>query len=84
MMNYLVYLVAEVIDLADRKGLDRRAFAVFLRSIVAAPNKDGDYTEADESGRSIKIKIYRFLRPSFNVGCEMRGTKLTKNFPSSS
>ena len=58
MMNYRVFLAAEVIEFAEREGLDRRDFPVFLRSIAAAPNKDGDYTEADESGRSIKIEIY--------------------------
>ena len=58
MTDYRVFLAVEVIEFADREGLDRRDFTLFLRGIAAAPNKDGDYTEADESGRPIEITIY--------------------------
>ena len=77
MTDYRVFLAAEVIEFADREGLDRRDFVAFLRGIAAAPHKESDYTEADESGRSIEIKIYRNYAVMFYFDHAVRELKVT-------
>ncbi len=58
MSDYNLFLRAEAIAaLKETKGLQRRQLVTFIDLLGTNPNIAGDYTEADDTGRSIEIKV---------------------------
>lgn len=57
MQPYSVYINEGALDLALRSGIQRQKVMNFIRSLATNPNSTGDFSERDEVGRTIYVKI---------------------------
>lgn len=57
MRPYAVYINQNALNFAPRLGAQRNSVMDFIRSLAADPNCTGDFSETDEVGRTIYVKI---------------------------
>jgi len=58
MDEYRLYLRFEAVEiLRSLRGAQRLAIIAFVDSLKSDPNSRGDYSEADETGREVEIKV---------------------------
>ena len=57
MQSYKVLVTIEVLQMERPSRVDRDRILSFVESLAKNPERLGDYTERDESGRLIQIKI---------------------------
>lgn len=57
MHTYQVYINQEALRSAPRSAPQRKAVMDFIHSLAAAPHTTGDFTESDEVGRTVNVKI---------------------------
>ncbi len=57
MQPYKVLVTIEVLQMESPNQVDRRRILSFLESLANTPDLVGDYTESDDTGRRIQIKI---------------------------
>lgn len=58
MENYGIFLRMEAVDSFKAvRGLQRQQISLFIDSLADEPNRPGDFSERDDSGRQIEIKV---------------------------
>ncbi len=57
MESYSVYLHFDLLEVVPGRGEQRRLIMNFIRSLADAPHTLGDFTDRDESLRTLQIKI---------------------------
>jgi hypothetical protein len=57
MRPYSVYINEAAISSAPRSGPQREKMLGFIRSLADDQNKPGDFSEKDEAGRTVQVKI---------------------------
>jgi hypothetical protein len=57
MRPYQVYINHEALLTAPRSGQQRRAIMDFIASLSNNPFSQGDFTELDDTGRNIFVKV---------------------------
>lgn len=57
MRLYTVYINEAALNSAPRSGSQRRCVMEFIRLLAVNPNVPGDFSEKDETGRTIQVKL---------------------------
>jgi hypothetical protein len=57
MRPYAVFINEQALAAAPRSGGQRESVMKFIRSLADQPNTIGDFTEKDNTGRPIQVKI---------------------------
>jgi hypothetical protein len=57
MRPYKIYINQAALDFAPRSGSQRDQMIQFIRSLADNPNTSGDFSEQDDSGRGVQVKI---------------------------
>ena len=57
MRPYAVFIHEQALATAPRSGGQREAVMKFIRALADAPNTAGDFTEKDNTGRVVEVKI---------------------------
>jgi len=57
MSPYKVYINQEVVLSAPRSGSQRQQVMAFITSLANNPNCSGDFSEKDQVGRTVQVKI---------------------------
>jgi hypothetical protein len=57
MRPYRVYINQEALFSAPRAGRHRQTVMDFIRSLASDPFKTGDFSEKDETGRTVWVKV---------------------------
>ena len=57
MRPYTVYINQSALDFAPRFGTQRNKVMDFIRLLAADPNATGDFSEPDETGRMVQVKV---------------------------
>jgi hypothetical protein len=52
-----VYINQAALDLAPSSGIQRKLILGFVRSLANAPFTKGDFSERDDSGREVQVKV---------------------------
>ena len=52
-----VFLHAGLLDAMPSRGRQRKIILKFVRELAGNPFQRGDYTERDEGGRTLEVKI---------------------------
>ena len=57
MRRYSVFIHEDVLASAPKSGAQQHLVMDFIRGLADNPHLPGDYTEQDETGRALEIKI---------------------------
>ena len=57
MRPYAIYINEAALASAPRSGVQREKLAHFIRSLADNPNASGDFSEKDNAGRIVQVKI---------------------------
>ena len=57
MRAYAVFINEQALAAAPRSGKQRESMMKFIRSLADNPNTAGDFTETDNSGRMVQVKV---------------------------
>ena len=57
MRAYAVFINEQALAAAPRAGAPREAVMQFIRSLAGNPNSAGDFTEKDNVGRTVQVKV---------------------------
>ncbi len=57
MRAYAVFINEQALATAPRSGMQREAVVKFIRSLADTPNTTGDFTENDDTGRVVQVKV---------------------------
>jgi hypothetical protein len=57
MRPYAVFINAQALAAAPRSGTQRENVMRFTRSLADNPNTAGDFTEKDNTGRIVQVKV---------------------------
>ena len=57
MRAYAVFLNEQALATAPRSGTQRASVMKFIRSLADNPNTAGDFTEKDNTGRILQVKV---------------------------
>ena len=81
MRPFRVLVSIEILKLERPSRQDRDAILSFLESLEADPTKRGDYSERDDSGRTVWIKVIGKYALTFwadHAVCEVKVTRIEK------
>ena len=81
MQPYKVLVTIEALQMKRPSRVERDRVLSFLESLANDPNRSGDYTERDEVGRSVQIKIVGDFALTYwadHAGKEVKVTKIEK------
>ena len=57
MQAYAVFINEQALAAAPRSGIPRERVMKFIRSLAGNPNTAGDFTEKDNAGRIVQVKV---------------------------
>lgn len=57
MRPYAIYINESALASAPKSGAQRHRVMDFIRSLAGNPNECGDFSEKDEAGRTVQVKI---------------------------
>jgi hypothetical protein len=57
MRPYAIYINQATLDSAPRTGAQRERLMKFICSLAANPDARGDFSEKDDAGRTVQVKI---------------------------
>jgi hypothetical protein len=57
MRPYTIYINEAALASAPRSGLQREKLMLFIRSLAENENRQGDFSEKDQTGRTVQVKI---------------------------
>ena len=57
MRAYAVFINEQALASAPRSGMQRESVMKFIRSLAGNPNFAGDFTEKDNAGRVVQVKV---------------------------
>ncbi len=57
MRPYVVYVNQSALDSAPKSGIQRRLVLEFIRWLADNPNFTGDFSEKDNQGRTVFVKV---------------------------
>jgi hypothetical protein len=57
MRAYAVFINEQALAAAPRSGTQRESVMKFIRSLADNPNFAGDFTEKDNAGRIVQVKV---------------------------
>ena len=57
MRSYAIYINEGVLAFAPKSGLQRQRVMEFIRSLADNPNTLGDFSEKDDAGRVVQVKL---------------------------
>jgi hypothetical protein len=77
-LSYRVLITADILNLERPALRDRDAIIAFADSLKTDPTKVGDYSEPDESGRTVQIKLIGTYALTYWADHAVREVKITK------
>ena len=77
MRLYQVYINQEALASTPRSGLQRRRVMDFINSLAANPFSVGDFSEKDDVGRDVQVKIVGRFAVTFWADHPVREVKVT-------
>ncbi len=57
MQPYAVYINEATLSSAPRSGPQRKYLVEFIRLLAVNPNSPGDFSDQDDTGRTIQVKL---------------------------
>ena len=78
MQPYKVLVTIEALQMKRPSGVERDRILSFLEALANNPDRPGDYTERDNSGRSVQIKIVGDYALTYWVDHPVKEVKVTK------
>ena len=78
MFSYRVLITADILNLDRPAGRDRDSIIAFADSLKTDPTKIGDYSEPDENGRTVQIKVIGNYALTYWADHAVREVKITK------
>ncbi|MSU57896.1 MAG: hypothetical protein EXS35_06890 [Pedosphaera sp.] len=79
MQSYAVYINEAALASAPRSGSQRQLVMRFVRALADNPFTTGDFSEKDESGRTIQVKVVGRFAITFwanHADCEVKVTHI--------
>lgn len=79
MRSYAVYINQAALDSAPKSGTQRKLVMDFVRSLAENPNFTGDFSEKDDTDRTLYVKVVGRFAVTFwadHAVCEVKVTHI--------
>ena len=78
MQPYKVLVTIEALQMKRPSRVERNRILSFLEAMANNPDRPGDYTERDDAGRSVQIKIVGDFALTYWADHAVKEVKVTK------